>query len=80
MADPKLMAIGVSLGNAVRSLTIDSDLAAHLVPAQVVRASNWEFITRDYLRPMLTNIEKLFGDPVARRLSVIRDAVGNAHM
>jgi hypothetical protein len=79
MAVPELMAIGDSLGNGVRSLTIDSDLAARSVPAQIARAFNWEFITPDYPRPMLADIEKLFRDPVAGTLSLIRDAANNAH-
>jgi hypothetical protein len=79
MAQPELMAIGDSLGNGVRSLTIDSVLAAHAAPAQVASAFGWEFITPDYPRPMLADLEKLFRDPVSGTLSLIRDAAINAH-
>ncbi len=76
---PELMAIGDSLGNGVRSLTIDSDLAAHAVPAQVARAFNWDFVTPDYPRPMLADFEAIFRDPVVGTLDLLRNAVANAH-
>jgi hypothetical protein len=79
MARPELMAIGDSLGNGVRSLTIDRDLAAHSVSAQVARAFNWEFITPDYPRPMLANFERIFRDPFSGTLDLLRNAANNAH-
>ena len=68
---PELMAIGDSLGNGVRSLTIDSDLAAHAVPAQVARAFNWDFVAPDYPRPMLADFEAIFRDPLVGTLDLL---------
>lgn len=79
MAPPELMAIGDSLGNGVRSLTINRSLAAHSVPAQVARAFNWDFIAPDYPRPMLADFERIFRDPIAGTLDLIRNAAINAH-
>ena len=79
MARPELMAIGDSLGNGVRSLTINKDLAAHAAAAQVAGAFNWDFITPDYPRPMLANFEAIFRDPLAGTLDLIRNAANNAH-
>jgi hypothetical protein len=76
---PELMAIGDSLGNGVRSLTIDSDLAAHAVPAQVARAFNWDFVAPDYPRPMLADLEAIFRNPLAGTLDLLRNATANAH-
>jgi hypothetical protein len=79
MAQPEFMAIGDSLGNGVRSLTIDRDLAAHAAAAQVAGAFNWEFITPDYPRPMLANFETIFRNPLVGTLDFIRNAALNAH-
>ena len=76
---PELMAIGDSIYNGVRSLTISADLAAHSVPAQVARAFGWNFVSPDYKFPMIADFESIFRDAVAGSLSFVRDAVANAH-
>lgn len=75
----ELMAVGDSLYNGVRSLTIDANLAAQSVPAQVARAFRWDFVSPDYPRVMLADFEKLFGDPVSGTANLIRNATANAH-
>ena len=75
----ELMAIGDLIYNGVRSLTIDADLAAHSVPAQVARAFRWDFVSPDYPRVVLANFEKVFSDPLSGTLDLIRNAVSNAH-
>ena len=75
----EMMAIGNSLYNGVRSLTIDADLAAHSVPAQVANAFRWPFISPDYPRVMLADVEKIFCDPLSGTLNLIKNAAANAH-
>lgn len=75
----ELMAIGDSLYNGVRSLTINADLAAQSVPAQVARAFRWEFFSPDYPRPILADFEHVFSDTLAGTLDLIRNAAANAH-
>jgi hypothetical protein len=79
MPQPELMAIGDSLYNGVRSLTIDKALAANSVPAQVARAFRWDFIVPDYPRAMLADFEKVFDDPLAGTLNLVKSAAANAH-
>jgi lysophospholipase L1-like esterase len=76
---PEMMAIGDSLYNGVRSLTIDADLAANSVPAQVARAFRWDFVSPDYPRVMLADFEAVFSDTLAGTLNLIRSATANAH-
>lgn len=57
---PELMAIGDSLFNGVRSLSISAPLAELSPPAQVADAFNWTLITPDYPRPVLFDIEAMF--------------------
>src|SRR5271165_1659288 len=75
----ELMAIGDSIYNGVRSLTIKADLAAHSVPAQVASAFRWEFVSPDYPRPMLADFEQVFSDPLAGTLDLLRNEATNAH-
>ena len=75
----EMMAIGDSIYNGVRSLTIDADLAAHSVPAQVAAAFRWNFISPDYPRVMLANFEQVFSDPLSGTLNLIKGAAANAH-
>ncbi len=78
MARPELMAIGDSIYNGVRSLTISRDLAAHAVPLQVARAFNWPFIAPDYPRPILEDIEQsLFRHPLTGLLELTAHARAN---
>ena len=78
MPQPELMAIGDSLYNGVRSLTINNVLAAHSSPAQVAGAFHWDFVTPDYPRVMLADFEKVFCDPLTGTLDLIRNAAANA--
>lgn len=75
----EMMAVGDSLYNGVRSLTINADLAAHSVPAQVAAAFRWDFVSPDYPRPMLADFEKIFSDTLSGTLNLIRNAAANAH-
>jgi lysophospholipase L1-like esterase len=75
----ELMAIGDSIYNGVRSLTIDADLAANSVPAQVAKAFRWEFVSPDYPRVVLADFEKVFSDPASGTLNLIKSAASNAH-
>jgi lysophospholipase L1-like esterase len=75
----EMMAIGDSLYNGVRSLTIDADLASHSVPAQVAGAFRWNFISPDYPRVMLADFEKAFSDSLSGTLNLLKNATANAH-
>lgn len=75
----ELMAIGDSIYNGVRSLTIDAGLASHSVPAQVAKAFRWDFISPDYPRAVLADFEKVFDDPTSGTLNLIKNAASNAH-
>jgi hypothetical protein len=54
---PEMMAIGDSLFNGVRSLTINGQLAEWSVPAQVARALGIPFAIPDYPRNVVINFE-----------------------
>jgi hypothetical protein len=59
MARPELMAIGDSLFNGVRSLTIDKKLAAWSAPAQLAKALGvGNFAAPDYPKNVVVNFEK----------------------
>jgi hypothetical protein len=75
----EMMAIGDSLYNGVRSLTIDGTLASNAVPAQVARAFGWDFVVPDYPRVVLADFEALFSDPRVGNLDLSRSAAANAH-
>jgi len=57
MNNPEMMAIGDSLYNGVRSLTISAQLAQWSVPAQVARALNIPFTAPDYPRNVVVDME-----------------------
>jgi hypothetical protein len=57
MPNLEMMAIGDSLYNGVRSLTISAQLAQWSVPAQVARALNIPFTVPDYPRNVVIDIE-----------------------
>jgi len=57
MARPEMMAIGDSVFNGVRSMTISPELAQWSVPAQVARALNVPFVIPDYPRHVILNVE-----------------------
>jgi hypothetical protein len=58
MPQPEMMAIGDSLYNGVRSLTITRDLAKWSVPAQVADALNIPFVLPDYDRNVVVDMER----------------------
>ena len=55
---PEIMAIGDSLYNGVRSLTIKEDLAQGSPAAQVARGLGFAFNVPDYRRPILFDLEE----------------------
>jgi len=59
---PEMMAIGDSLFNGVRSLTINEPLAQWSAPAQVANALGIPFATPDYPRNVVTNFEQWLRD------------------
>ncbi|HXQ14272.1 MAG TPA: hypothetical protein VN814_06585, partial [Caulobacteraceae bacterium] len=59
---PAMMAIGDSLFNGVRSLTISQALAQWSAPAQVARALGIPFATPDYPRNVVINFEQWLKD------------------
>jgi len=54
---PEAMAIGDSIFNGVRSLTINEDLAHGAPPAQLARAFDWPMRVPDYRREVLFQLE-----------------------
>jgi len=57
MPNPEMMAIGDSLYNGVRSLSINASLAQWSVPAQVARALNIPFTVPEYPRNVVVDME-----------------------
>src|SRR5713101_5251323 len=73
MAQPEMMAIGDSLYNGVRSLTISRDLASWSVPAQVAGALGIPFVIPDYPQNVVVEMERwlrMFPDMLAIRKDV----------
>jgi hypothetical protein len=62
MPQPAMMAIGDSLFNGVRSLTINQPLAQWSAPAQVARALGIPFALTDYPRNVVVNFEQWLRD------------------
>lgn len=54
---PKMMAIGDSIFNGVRSVMINAELATLSPPAQVAAQQDWPFIVPDYPREVLLHLE-----------------------
>ncbi len=76
MSKPAMMAIGDSLFNGVRSLTINQQLAQWSAPAQVARALGIPFANPDYPRNVVINFEQWLRDfPVL--VSVATDVESN---
>lgn len=70
---PEIMAIGDSLYQGVRSMTIRSDLCQNSTPAQVARAFGWRFASPDMPQPIVTNMEEWLR---SLDLSEIDDSLG----
>ena len=62
MPAPEMMAIGDSLFNGVRSLTINQQLAQWSAPAQIARALGEPFAIPDYPRNVVINFEQWLHD------------------
>ena len=75
MPQPAMMAIGDSLFNGVRSLTINQQLAHWSAPAQVARALGIAFILPDYPRNVVINFEQWLRE--FPNLIGVADDVGN---
>lgn len=56
--NPPIMAIGDSLFNGMRSVTVDRTFAARSLPVMVAQAMGWPMSTPDYPRPVLLNLEQ----------------------
>ena len=54
---PKLMVIGDSLAQGCRSLTVTREYCAQGWPARLAEAQGWEFVTPDFPRPVLFDLE-----------------------
>jgi hypothetical protein len=54
---PKLMIIGDSLAQGCRSLTVKADYCAQSWSARVARSQGWPFLTPDFPRPILFDLE-----------------------
>ena len=63
-ANPDIMAIGDSIFNGVRSLTISEDLAAASPPAFVARGLGLQMVQPDYRRPLLFDLEQELRDGI----------------
>jgi hypothetical protein len=72
---PKLMAIGDSLAQGCRSLTVSRAFCAQSWPARLAAAQGWEFASPDHPRPVLFDLE----DEV-RRLTTLGFALSGARL
>jgi hypothetical protein len=54
---PKLMAIGDSLAQGCRSLSVTADYCSQSWPARIAQAQDFEFIVPDFPRPILYDLE-----------------------
>ena len=54
---PKLMVIGDSLAQGCRSLSVKADYCAQSWAARIAAAQKWEFITPDFPREVLFDLE-----------------------
>ncbi len=63
-AKPEIMAVGDSIFNGVRSLTISEPLANASPPAFVARGLGLEMVQPDYRRPLLFDLEQELRDGV----------------
>ena len=67
---PQMMAIGDSLYQGVRSLTVTKDLCRSSAPAQVARAlGTTDFASPDPDSPILIDLETWLGDPDIKHIS-----------
>ena len=55
--NPKLMAIGDSLPQGCRSLTVKAEFCAQSWPARIAAEQGWSFVSPDHPRPVLFDLE-----------------------
>ena len=55
---PKLMAIGDSLPQGTRSLTVKASYCAQSWPARIAQSQGWDFVSPDHPRPVLFDLEQ----------------------
>lgn len=55
---PRLMAVGDSLAQGCRSLSVTRAYAAQSCPAQVALTAGWPFVTPDFPRPVVFDLEE----------------------
>lgn len=58
LMNPPLMVIGDSLAQGCRSLTVNRDFCAQSWGVRVAESQNWKFVTPDYPRPILFDLEQ----------------------
>ncbi|MFJ4192491.1 hypothetical protein [Pseudomonas sp. NPDC089534] len=56
--NPKLMAIGDSLPQGCRSLTVKAQFCAQSWPARIAAEQGWSFVSPDHPRPVLFDLEE----------------------
>ncbi|CAG8866451.1 hypothetical protein PS861_01468 [Pseudomonas fluorescens] len=56
--NPKLMAIGDSLPQGCRSLTVKAEYCAQSWPARIAAEQGWNFVSPDHPRPVLFDLEE----------------------
>jgi hypothetical protein len=56
--NPKLMAIGDSLPQGTRHLTVKASFCAQSWPARIAQAQGWDFAVPDHPRPVLFDLEQ----------------------
>jgi len=64
---PELMVIGDSLPQGCRSLSVTADFCAQSWPARIAEAQGWQFVTPDFPRPVLFDLE----DDIRRQLDLV---------
>jgi hypothetical protein len=55
---PQLVVIGDSLAQGCRSLTVNADYCAQSWPARIAQEQAWDFVTPDFPRPVLFDLEE----------------------
>lgn len=64
--NPELMVVGDSLAQGCRSLSVTADFCAQSWPARLAAVQGWEFVTPDFPRPILFDLD----DDIRRQLDL----------
>jgi hypothetical protein len=72
---PQLMVIGDSLSQGCRSLTVNAAFCAQSWPARIAQEQTWEFVTPDFPRPVLLDLEE-----EVRRLPLLTLSIANLRL